>query len=194
MKIRLTLVAMAITAFICSTAQETSTTIIPVEIIYPDTFHFEFGYFGDEEGIVLEQAPLYASYYELGGDQWGLRTFYYQAQDPFTPSDTAMLIEFRGSDGAGPSQFIDTTIFVFNPIIDGLWEKNELKPLIGPNPCSGSLLYTSSFQQAYVLYDTSGSSVLQGLTTVSGELSLGNLKTGLYYLVINGHTEKIIRL
>ncbi len=194
MKIKSIIATITLCTALNCVAQETSTTIIPIDIIYPDTFHFEFGYYGDEEGIVLEQAPLFANYYELGGDQWGLRIFHYQAQDPLTPSDTAMLIEFRGSDGGGPSQFIDTTIFVFNPLVDAVWERIQRQPKIGPNPCSGDLLNTSSFEQEYFIYDGFGSLVQKGKTTSQGEIRLEKVQTGLYYLVLAGHTEKIIRL
>lgn len=194
MKIRFTFLLWASIVALSSVGQETSTTIIPIDIIFPDTFHFEFGYFGDEEGMVLEQAPLYAQYYELSGLQWELRTFHYQPQDPLIPSDTSLLIEFRGSDGAGPSMFIDTTIIVFNPLIDAVEEQEARRPLFWPNPNSGEQLYTSEYLAEYNLFNAYGALVQKGRTSENGQVSMAKHEMGLYYLVLAGNTLKIVRL
>ncbi|MFT4677938.1 MAG: hypothetical protein ACI84C_001520 [Flavobacteriales bacterium] len=175
-------------------AQETSTITIPIEIIFPDTFHHEFGYFGDEEGMVLEQAPLFAHYHELGGLQWELRTFHYQPQDPFTPTDTAMLIEFRGSNGAGQAMFIDTTIFVFNALIDGVLENTIKTPSFWPNPNSSPLLNTSKNLSDYQLFNAHGELMQRGKSSENGQIPMDKCEEGLYYLNLDGSTLKIVRL
>ena len=90
--------------------------IIDTTILSTQIFEYSFGYFGDEEGISILSYPKHSKICELLNEQWEERILRYVPDDLFLGSDTVVVETMRGSDGAGPSTEVDTTMIVLKVV------------------------------------------------------------------------------
>ncbi len=134
--IRQTLVAMILTALFISCEKETDdllnqnkievSNLIDTTIIITDTFKYSFGYFGDEEGVLITSQAQYSESCDLLNKQWEERILQYVPKNNFLGVDSVTVVSMRGSDGASPSTDIDTTLIIIKIV------KNDFhKKLIG---------------------------------------------------------------
>ena len=114
------LISLCIAAFSCDKETEMAEMpiyeIIDTSILSTQIFEHSFGYFGDEEGISILSYPKHSKSCELLNKQWEERILRYVPDDLFLGSDTVVVETMRGSDGAGPSTEIDTTMIVLKVV------------------------------------------------------------------------------
>jgi hypothetical protein len=95
-------------------------------LVSTDTLKYSFGYFGDEESISIILKSKHAKFCELLNNNWEERILQYIPGIDFLGTDSVIVIERRGSDGASLSTNIDTTLIIINVV------KNDFhKKLIG---------------------------------------------------------------
>ena len=125
-----------------SCKKETSTLInqpkhlIDTTIILTDTFDYNFGSFGDEEGISIISYPKNSKSCELLNKPSEERILRYIPQDNFLGIDSMMVKTMKGSDGASPSTDIDTILVIIKVVKDD-FHKNLIGKWNWTRSCGG---------------------------------------------------------
>jgi hypothetical protein len=96
---------------------EHNENIIDTTIISGETFAYNFGYFGDEEGISIISYPKNAKTCVLLNKPWEERILTYVPNDRFHGIDTVIVETRKGSDGVSPATDIETTTLVIKVVI-----------------------------------------------------------------------------
>lgn len=104
-------------------------------ITVSDTLLLSFGYFGDEEGLYIDQFPGHAEACSFLNRQWEERILQYIPDSAFTGRDSLVIITLRGSDGA--SAATDTAVFKIRVDIDPATLKKLCGSWIWTGSCGG---------------------------------------------------------
>jgi len=92
----------------------TNTNTNNVTLTKNGTYHFELGYFGDEEGASISMQAIHFSVSKLDRDSTGKIGYTYTPALNYTGTDEVELKSMRGSDGASANNTIIFTKIKFN--------------------------------------------------------------------------------
>lgn len=87
---------------------------ITVTLTRNGTYHFDLGYFGDEEGASIRRQATHFILSKLDRDTTGKIGYTYTPALNFTGTDEVELKSMRGSDGASANNNIIFTTIKFN--------------------------------------------------------------------------------
>jgi hypothetical protein len=93
---------------------ETNTNTNNVTLTKNGTYHFDLGYFGDEEGAIISMQTIHFSVSKLDRDSTGKIGYTYTPALNYTGTDEVELKSMRGSDGASANNTIIFTKLKFN--------------------------------------------------------------------------------
>lgn len=96
---------------------------IDTTIIATDTLNYSFGYFGDEEGILIISESKKSQCCKLLNKQSEEKILQYIPEKDFLGIDSVIIVTMRGSDGASSSADIDTILFLINVVKDDFHKK-----------------------------------------------------------------------